>query len=325
MAVERIGKDLFADRLRLLDGLVLEAVGLPGRGVAFDQERAHVGRIAVMMRVERSEIGLHEGLRQRGKTLAGAVPGELVGRMRDRGAEFLLETAAHQRVQPVGGDDQVVAPEFVERLDDGVVSRRDAGGADALLQDRQQFEPADRGEADAVDLDALAAQIERDVLPAFHPRRDRIDRLGIVGAQEFQRLFGEHDAKAPGRALGVLFEQVDLGVGMTPLPEIGEVEASGASADHGDTHGLPPRSTVYLLFEATLNRTGERRYRKICRNRASGRLGAPLPLAGEVGSHRRCDPGGGSLRMTTLRIDPHPNPPPQAGEGAHRFAAHNHA
>ena len=121
-----------------------------------------------------------------------------------------------------------------------VVSRRDADGAHALLQDGQQFEPADRGEADAVDLDAFAAQVERDVLPALHPWRDGVDRLGIVGAQEFQRLFGEHHAKAPGGAGRVLLEQVDVRVRVTLLPEIGEIETAGASADHGDTHDLPP-------------------------------------------------------------------------------------
>ena len=57
VAVERFGKHLLADRLRFLDGLVLEAVGLPGRRIAFDQERAHVRRIAVVMRVEGAAIG----------------------------------------------------------------------------------------------------------------------------------------------------------------------------------------------------------------------------------------------------------------------------
>ena len=234
------GKHLLADRLRLLDGLVAETVALPGRRVAFDQERAHVRRIAIVMRVEGAEIGRDKRLRQRLERLCGAVPGELVGRMRDRRAELAFEAAAHQRVQPVGRDDQVVAGELIHRLDHGVEPRRDADGADALLQDGQQREPADRGEADAVDLDALAAQIERDVVPALHPGRDRIDRLGIVGAQEFQRLLGEHHAKAPGGAGGVLLEQLDLGVRVTPLPEIGEIEAAGASADHGDAHDLPP-------------------------------------------------------------------------------------
>jgi hypothetical protein len=31
---------------------------------------------------------------------------------------------------------------------------------------------------------------------------------------------------------------------VTPLPEIGEVEASGASADHGDTHVFLPIDSI---------------------------------------------------------------------------------
>src|SRR6478752_9377005 len=204
-----------------------------------------------MMRVERAEIGLHKGLRQRGKALAGAIPGEFVGRMRNRRAEFFLKAAAHQRIQAIGGYDQIVTTEFVDRLDDGVVSRRDACGAHALLQDSQQLKSSDRGEADAVDFDALAPEIERDVLPALHPWRNRIHRLGIVRAQEIQRLFGKHHTKAPGRAFRVLLEQVDVRVRVTPLPEIGEIETAGAPADHGDTHDLPPNRQYAYNFGYT--------------------------------------------------------------------------
>jgi hypothetical protein len=219
------------------------------------------------MGVERSEIGLHESLRQRGKAFAGAIPCELVGRVRNRGAEFLLKAAAHQRVQPVGGNDQVISPEFVERLDRGVIPRRDACCAHALLQDGQQLEPADRGEADAVDLDALAMQIERDVLPALHPGRDGVDGFRVVGAQKFQRLFGEHHAEPPGRAFGVLLEQVDVCVRVTPLPEIGEVEASGASADDGDTHVFLPIDSILINLCRRLICAGNLRYRKMKRER----------------------------------------------------------
>src|SRR6266436_9039458 len=58
------------------------------------------------------------------------------------------------------------------------------------------------------------------------------------GAQEFKRLFGEHHAKTPGGAGGVLFKQIDPGVRVAPFPEIGEIEAAGAAADHGDTHNF---------------------------------------------------------------------------------------
>ena len=42
----------------------------------------------------------------------------------------------------------------------------------------------------------------------------------------------------------VLLEQIDLRVRVTPLPEIGEVEAAGASADHGDTHVCLPIDSI---------------------------------------------------------------------------------
>src|ERR1700749_2171281 len=157
-----------------------------------------------------------------------------------RGAEFGLEAAAYQRVQAIGRNDQVVPGQLARRLDQRVVSRRDANRADARLQDPEQIEPADRGKADAADLDALAAQVERDVVPALHPWRDGVDRVGVVSAQEFQRLLGEHHAKAPGGAGGVLLKQIDGRVRVTLFPEIGEIETSGASADPGDTHKLPP-------------------------------------------------------------------------------------
>ncbi len=155
----------------------------------------------------------------------------------------------------------------------------------ALLQDGQELEPADRGEADAVDLDALSPQIERDVLPALHPRRDGIDGFGIVGAQEFQRLFGEHHAKPPGRAFGVLFEQVDMRVRMTPFPEIGEVETAGASADDGDTHVFLPIDSILTNLRQRLIRTGNFRYRKIERNTVSGGRNQPFASRGRRGEH----------------------------------------
>src|SRR6185312_3536654 len=155
----------------------------------------------------------------------------------DQCAELFLEAAAYQRVESVGADDQVVTAELIDRSNDGLIARIDANCTGAALQQREQFQPADRGEADAVDLDAFTAQIERDVLPALHARRDGIDGLGVIGAQELQRLVGEHHAKAPGRTGRVLLEQVDLCVRVALLPEIGEVKTAGASADHGDAQG----------------------------------------------------------------------------------------
>ena len=64
-AAERIRKHLLADAFGLLDILVGEAIGLPGGMIAFDQERAHGRRVAIVMRIEGAAVGLHKRLRQR--------------------------------------------------------------------------------------------------------------------------------------------------------------------------------------------------------------------------------------------------------------------
>ena len=195
-----------------------------------------------MVRVEGAELGFDEGLRQRLEALGRAVPGELVGRIGQRGAEVALEAAAHQRVQAVGRDDQVVARELIQRLDRGVVTRRRRRPRRTrACRSLQQFKPADRGEADAVDLDTLAAQIERDVRSSSpsaarsrRPSRDR-RRAGIPapGRRTPRRSPRWHrrDSARTGRSRRP---------GCRRLPEIGEVEAAGASADHGDAHDLLP-------------------------------------------------------------------------------------
>src|SRR4051812_26125477 len=111
-----------------------------------------------MMRVESAQTGLNKALRQRLEPLACAVPREFVGGIRHRRAEIAFKGPSNQRVETVRRDDQVIALQLIQRLDQRVVARRDADGANTLLQNVEQFEPANRGEPDAVDLDALAAQ-----------------------------------------------------------------------------------------------------------------------------------------------------------------------
>ena len=54
-------------------------------------------------------------------------------------------------------------------------------------------------------------------------------------------------------------------------------------------------------------------------------IASPLPLAGEVASHRKMRCGWGLYPPHDSRRDPHPGPPPQAGEGAqlHRRTVSN--
>jgi hypothetical protein len=43
---------------------------------------------------------------------------------------------------------------------------------------------------------------------------------------------------------------------VTSFPEIGEIEASRAAADHGDAHELPPPIDSILTIGSTLNHAG---------------------------------------------------------------------
>src|SRR3977135_1779126 len=255
MSLERGSEYPLPNGFRFLNRLVREPGTFPRGAVALDEECAHVRRVSIMMRIERTEFGFHKSLRQRLEPFCGAVPGKFICRIGYRGAEIALESTAYQRVQAVGRDNQVLAGQLLDGLDQRVISRGHADRAHALLQDREQIKPADRGKTDAVDLDACAAQIEANVLPAFHPWCDGVDRVGVVGAQEFKRLLGEHDAETPSGAGGILLKQVDVGIRVTSFPKIGEIETSGASADHGDTQDLPPPIVQHV--------------RRICKSRSS--------------------------------------------------------
>src|SRR5205823_7099590 len=105
-----------------------EAGALPRAGIAFGDERAHVGRMAVMMRVEAAVLVSHESLRQRLITSARTVPGELVRAMRDARAE--VGGAAHEGIGAIGPDDEVVALELAGNGQRALVFRRDAHGGE---------------------------------------------------------------------------------------------------------------------------------------------------------------------------------------------------
>ncbi len=107
MPLQRLGEHPLAKGERLGFSHGSEARPPPGRGVAFEHERAHPGRMAVVVGVERAVIVLHEGLGERAKRLGGTVPGELVGQRRHRGAE--IRRRAHRGVGAVRSHDEVIA------------------------------------------------------------------------------------------------------------------------------------------------------------------------------------------------------------------------
>src|SRR5215216_7209145 len=78
VALQGIGENAFADGARLVRRPLREAIAFPRRTIAFDDKRAHPGRVPVVMGIEMALVRTHEGLRQRFEALGGSKPGELV-------------------------------------------------------------------------------------------------------------------------------------------------------------------------------------------------------------------------------------------------------
>ncbi len=78
MAFQGICKNFLANGSRLLFRLFRKASSQPGCPITFNDESAHLRRIAVVMSVEIAEFCLDESLGQRLETLCRAVPNELV-------------------------------------------------------------------------------------------------------------------------------------------------------------------------------------------------------------------------------------------------------
>src|SRR5258708_38049427 len=137
MPIEHVGKNALADRLRFLDRFFGEAVTLPSRAIALDQERAHVRRVSVVMGIEAAEIRLHERLRQSIEDLGRAVPSKLVAHVTNGCTEIALEAAPHQRVESIGGNDQLVTNKLVKRVDLGLEMTCDASRLRTRLQNSE--------------------------------------------------------------------------------------------------------------------------------------------------------------------------------------------
>ena len=71
-----------------------------------------------MMRVERAEIGFTKVCDSVSNRLVVPYQANLLVECETEAPNSLSKAAAHQRIQAIGSDDQVVTAELVDRLDD---------------------------------------------------------------------------------------------------------------------------------------------------------------------------------------------------------------
>src|SRR5580704_7147172 len=118
----------------------------------------------------------------------------------------------------------------------------------ALLEDLEQRLALEAAEAVSRRAQHLAAELDRDVVPAREPRRDLRVALGIGGRQMAERRVAEHDAESERVVGPVALVDHDVVLGRDALDEDAEVEPGRAAADAGDLHDALARYHRYGGF-----------------------------------------------------------------------------
>src|SRR5690606_13780139 len=136
----------------------------------------------------------HEG--ERLEDTGGAEP-DVFGLAGDEvGLEVLGVLAAQGAVDAVGADDQVGVPETEAGevrvvLDVAMEAQVGAEPGGALLEDLQQLDPGEAGEAVAAGSDGAPLEVDVNVVPAGEAGRDLLERLGVGGLEVAEGLVGE--------------------------------------------------------------------------------------------------------------------------------------
>src|SRR5258706_6849000 len=113
MPIEIGREHTLAIRARRLVIHCAESGAMPRRGVAFDDERAAIGRIAIMMSNERTMLILAKSERQTFERLGRPVPDELVREPLDAWTEDFCVCTAHDRMDAIRAHDEIAVSEGI--------------------------------------------------------------------------------------------------------------------------------------------------------------------------------------------------------------------
>ena len=182
--------------------------------------------------------------------LGGAVPDVAVGQHGDRGREGVAIALAHETARAVGADEQIGVGKGGGILAARAEVEGDAASAAVRLENAEQGEPRDAGEAEPVDAYRLAAVDNGLITPALEPRLEVAVRLRIGVGEEAEGALGEDHAPAVGGAGRVLLDDADLVAGIGALHEQGEIEPGRPAAHDGDLHRV---SSIVCRCSRTLS------------------------------------------------------------------------
>ena len=170
--------------------------------------------------------------------LPRAEPHELAAADVDVRAEVRAVRLAGARVQPVGGDHEVVPlGERGRVVGPRLEADLDPEARGPLLQQLEEPAAPDAAEAVAGGHDPLPPDADRDVVPVGEVAVDGGGAHRVVGGEVLQGFVGEDHPPPEGVAGGVALEHRDLVGRVAELQADREVEPRGAPAETGDVHG----------------------------------------------------------------------------------------
>src|SRR5439155_850090 len=204
MPVQIRREDALAVRARL--GVIhpAECRPFPGGLIAFDDEGAHRGGVAVTMGDEGTVPVAAEGEREAIEALRRAVPREAVGEQLDLRLEQGSQRRTHERIRSVGAHHDVRACELVGRRHGAAILDPHARVTAQPSQDFLERKAPDGGKAVAVDVHALVAVHDALHRPAFHRRLYGVREPRLIALEKRQRAGGEDDPESVGRPFGIL-------------------------------------------------------------------------------------------------------------------------
>src|SRR5438552_79694 len=209
---------------------------LPGGLVAFDDEGAHGGGVAVMMGDEGTVPVAAEGEREAIEALRRAVPREAVGEQLDLRLEQGSQRRTHERIRSVGAHHDVRACELVGRRHGAAILDPHARVTAQPSQDFLERKAPDGGKAVAVDVHALVAVHDALHRPAFHRRLYGVREPRLIALEKRQRAVGEDDPESVGCPFGILLGDLDPPGRMAALGEQREQQTRRSGSDYGDAH-----------------------------------------------------------------------------------------
>ena len=157
---------------------------------------------------------------------------------------------AHEAVRAIGAHQEVGIAQIGQAGDGRAEAQVHAEAEAALLENVQEGEPGDAGEAVAPDRDALAPVDGVHAVPGLGRPGDGGVAFLVPVLEERERAVREDDAPAE-RVLGaVALDDGDAVPRVLLLEQDGEVESCGAAAENRDVHSrartsAPPTNWTY--------------------------------------------------------------------------------